>query len=135
VPIHRAVVQAGTIQQRILLIRGVRVIIDAYLTHLFGAPMRRLNEQVRRNRRRFPADFMSRLTAPEKTEVVANCDHLSNLRFSMALPRAFTERGAIVTASVLHSPRAVRVSIFVVRPFVAIRQAIAADTQLAKKVA
>lgn len=65
--------------------------------------------------------------------MVANCDHLSNLRFSKALPAAFTEHGAIMAASVLNSPRAVELSIFAVRAFVALRRTLAADAQLARK--
>jgi hypothetical protein len=131
----RALVSAAAIQQRILLIRGKRVIVDADLAHFYGVPTKRLNEQVRRNRSRFPVDFMFRLTAAEKAEVVANCGHLAQLRFSKALPLAFTEHGAIMAASVLNSPRAVELSVFVVRAFVALRRAIAADRQLATKLA
>ena len=83
----KAIIPASAIQQRILLVRGERVIIDADLARFYGVPTRRLNEQVRRNPARFPADFMFRLSAAEKAEVIANCDHLSNLRFAKALPR------------------------------------------------
>ncbi|HEX2882136.1 MAG TPA: ORF6N domain-containing protein, partial [Polyangiaceae bacterium] len=67
--------------RRILLIRGNRVIVDADLAELYGVHTKRLNEQVKRNRDRFPADFMFQLTAEEKEQVVANCDHLANLKF------------------------------------------------------
>ncbi len=130
----RALIPAGTVQQRILLIRGERVIVDADLAHFYGVPTKRLNEQVRRNRARFPVDFMFRLTAVEKAEVVAKCDHLSNLRFSKTTPQAFTEHGAIMAASVLNSPQAVEMSIFIVRAFVAIRRAIALNREIAQKV-
>ncbi|MBM3286117.1 MAG: ORF6N domain-containing protein [Candidatus Eisenbacteria bacterium] len=133
--VSRAIVPAGPITQRILLVRGERVIMDADLAHVYGVPTKRLNEQVRRNGARFPVDFMFRLTAAEKAEVVANCGHLSNLRFSKALPLAFTEHGAIMAASVLNSPRAVELSVFVVRAFVAIRRAIAANKTLSLKIA
>jgi hypothetical protein len=78
---------------------------------------------------------MFRLTATEKAEVVARCDHLASLRFSKAMPQAFTEHGAIMAASVLDSPRAVEMSAFIVRAFVTIRRAIAANSQIARKVA
>jgi hypothetical protein len=123
----------SAIQQRILVLRGERVIVDSDLAQFYGVPTKRLNEQVRRNRSRFPVDFMFRLTGAEKAEVVANCDHLSNLRFSKALPAAFTEHGAIMAASVLNSPRAVELSVFVVRAFVALRRTLAADAQFARK--
>ena len=87
----KALVKVGTIQQRILLIRGEKVIIDADLADAYGVPTRRLNEQVKRNRERFPEDFMFQLSADEKAEVIANCDHLDKLKFSKALPHAFTE--------------------------------------------
>jgi hypothetical protein len=90
------------IERSILLIRGQRVMLDADLAGLYGVSTKRLNEQVRRNRDRFPGDFMFQLTANEKAEVVANCDHLSKLRFSPVLPNAFTEHGAIMAASVLN---------------------------------
>ena len=89
------IVEVGKIQQRILLIRGVKIIVDADLAEAYGVPTRRLNEQVKRNRQRFPEDFMFQLTADEKAEVIANCDHLEKLKFSKALPFAFTEHGVI----------------------------------------
>jgi hypothetical protein len=94
-----AVVKVGTIQNRILLIRGEKVIIDADLAEAYGVATRRLNEQVKRNIERFPQDFMFQLSADEKSEVIANCDHLEKLKFSKALPFAFTEHGAIMAAS------------------------------------
>jgi hypothetical protein len=131
----KVLVKVGTIQQRILLIRGVKVIIDADLAEAYGVPTRRLNEQVKRNRERFPDDFMFQLSADEKTEVIANCDHLEKLKFSKALPYAFTEHGAIMGASVLNSPKAVEVSVFVVRAFVQLREVIAGHKELARKIA
>ena len=77
--------------------------LDVDLAALYGVPTKRLNEQVKRNRDRFPADFLFQLTQDEKAEVVANCDHLQNLKFSKALPFAFTEHGAIQAANVLAS--------------------------------
>ncbi|MFC1889448.1 ORF6N domain-containing protein [Thermodesulfobacteriota bacterium] len=96
----RAIIKVGTIQQRIFLIRGEKVIIDADLAEFYGVPTKRLNEQVKRNKDRFPEDFMFQLSSEEKVEVVANCDHLSKLKFSKSLPYAFTEHGAIMAASV-----------------------------------
>ena len=130
----KAVVKVGTIQNRILLIRGEKVIIDADLAEAYGVQTRRLNEQVKRNRERFPEDFMFQLSADEKSEVIANCDHLEKLKFSKALPFAFTEHGAIMAASVLNSPKAIEVSVFVVRAFVQLRQAITGHKELARKI-
>lgn len=131
----KAVVKMGSIQQRILLVRGVKVIIDADLAEFYGVPTRRLNEQVKRNRERFPEDFMFQLTTDEKVEVIANCDHLEKLKFSKALPFAFTEHGAIMAAAVLNSPRAVDVSVFVVRAFVQLREVISGHRELARRIA
>ena len=101
------------IEGRILVIRGSRVMVDADLAMLYGVLTRRLNEQVKRNANRFPGDFMFQLTPAEKAEVVANCDHLSKLKFAKSLPFAFTEFGAIQAANVLASSQAVEMGIFV----------------------
>ena len=131
----RAVIAVGKIEQRILFIRGEKVIIDADLAEFYGVPTKRLNEQVKRNKDRFPKDFMFQLYVQEKVEVVANCDHLSKLKYSNALPYAFTEHGAIMAASVLNSTRAIEVSVFIVRAFIKLRRTIAEHKELAKKIA
>ena len=131
----RAVVKVGQIQRRILLIRGEKVIIDADLAEAYGVTTKALNQAIRRNADRFPPDFMFRLTKEEKQEVVTNCDHLEKLKFSPVTPRAFTEHGAIMVASVLNSPKAVEVSVFVVRAFVKLREVIAGHKALAHKIA
>jgi len=92
-------------------------------------------EQIRRNRDRFPNDFMFQLTAREKNEVVANCDHLSQLKFSTVFPYAFTEHGTIMAASVLNTRRAIEASIFVVRAFVKLRELLTTHKELAQKLA
>ena len=96
-----SIIAAGKIEERILMIRGGKVIIDADLAEFYCVPTKRLNEQIKRNKVRFPEDFMFQLNAEEKSEVVANCDHLKNLKFSKALPYAFTEHGVIMAASVV----------------------------------
>ena len=109
--------------------------LDADLAEVYGVSTKRLNEQVKRNLGRFPEDFMVQLTLEEKAEVVANCDHLKGLRFSPHLPRAFTEHGAIMLASVLSSPTAVQASVQVVRAFVRLREMLADNKQLARQLA
>lgn len=121
------------IESRILVIRGQKVMIDADLAELYGVPTKRLNEQVKRNAERFPADFMFQLTADEKAEVVANCDHLAKLKFSKALPFAFTEHGAIQASNVLATPQAVEMGVYVVRAFVRLREVLASSRELAAK--
>ena len=103
----KALVKVGRIQQRILLIRLDAVIIDADLAEAYGVTAKALNQAIRRNAGRFPLDFMFRLTKEEIREVVTNCDHLQNLKFSPVNPRAFTEHGAIMAAGVLNSPKAI----------------------------
>ena len=121
------------LEARILTLRGQRVMVDADLAELYGVPTRRLNEQVKRNAARFPADFMFQLTAGEKAEVVANCDHLQKLKFSKALPFAFTEHGAIQAANVLASAQAVEMGIYVVRAFVQMRKTSALHADHARR--
>lgn len=130
---NNILVPVERVERTILLVRGQKVILDADLSKLYGVTTKRLNQQVKRNSDRFPEDFMFRLTQKEKDKVVANCNHLSNLRFSPALPHAFTEHGAIMAASVLNTPHAIESSIFVVRAFVRLRQILATHTELARK--
>ena len=127
--------QAEGVERRILFIRGVRVMLDSDLAAVYGVSTKRLNEQVKRNLSRFPLDFMFQLTASEKAEVVAKCDHLRCLRFSPHLPQAFTEHGALMLASVLSSPIAVQASVQVVRAFVRLREMLAANRVLARRLA
>lgn len=121
------------IENKILLIRGQKVILDADLAALYGTSTKVLNQAVKRNKARFPEDFMFQLTDKEKKEVVTICDHLSKLKFSATLPHVFTEHGAIMAASVLSSEKAIQVSVYVVRVFVKLRQMLIADKELAAK--
>ena len=123
------------IESRIQIIRGQRVMIDVDLAELYGVQTKRLNEQVKRNRKRFPTDFLFQLTLDEKAEVVANCDHLQKLKYSKVLPFAFTEHGAIQAANVLASSQAVEMGIYVVRAFVQLRQALTTNADIAKRLA
>ena len=131
----KTLVKVGKIQQRILLIRGEKVIVDADLAEAYGVTTKALNQAIRRNVDRFPSDFMFRLTKEEKSEVVTTCDHLEKLKFSPVTPHVFTEHGAIMVASVLNSPKAIEVSVFVVRAFVQLREVIAGHKELARKIA
>jgi len=129
------IVAVKQIESLILFIRGQRVMLDADLADIYGVSTKRLNEQVKRNQKRFPADFMFQLTEQEKAEVVANCDHLIRLKFSPNLPYAFTEHGAIMAANMLNSETAVEMSVYVVRAFVRIREFLATHKELAIKFA
>lgn len=105
------------------LVRGMRSFRDG------------IDRDIVEGRPRFPGDFAFRLTAGEKAEMVANCDHLSRLRYSKALPYAFTEHGAIMAASILNSHTAVEVSVFVVRAFVKLRRSLASRGALTRRIA
>ncbi|MFH0954402.1 MAG: ORF6N domain-containing protein [Verrucomicrobiota bacterium] len=130
-----SLVPTERIASMILLVRGERVMMDSDLAELYGVPTKALNQAVKRNADRFPADFMFQLTREEKVEVVAHCDHLKGLRFSPSLPYGFTEHGALMLASVLNSRRAVDVSVFVVRAFVRMREMLASHRELARRLA
>ncbi|HLA11805.1 MAG TPA: ORF6N domain-containing protein [Pyrinomonadaceae bacterium] len=130
------------IAHAILLIRGEKVILDADLAKLYGVTAKRLNEQVRRNRERFPEDFMFQLTKEEFANMEGEVGP-TNLRSQIAtsrshggrryLPYAFTEHGAIMAANVLNSEQAVRASVEVVRAFVRLRQMLSSNAEFAKK--
>lgn len=110
------------IMSKILLIRDTKVMIDRDLAQLYGATTKQLNQQVKRNLKRFPSNFMFQLTEIEKEQVVANCDHLKNLKFSSTLPYVFTEHGTMMLGNVLNSDRAIEFSIKIVEAFVKMRE-------------
>jgi hypothetical protein len=98
---------------KILYIRNQKVMLDYDLASLYGTTTKRVNEQVKRNKDLFPNNFMFQLILEEKEEVVANCDHLENLKFSKTLPHAFTEHGTLMLANVLRSEKAISASILI----------------------
>jgi hypothetical protein len=114
-------------------VRGLKVMVDSDLADLYGVSTKRLNEQIKRNRNRFPDDFMFQLSVVEKAEVVANCDHLQKLKFSRTRPYVFTEHGAIQAANVLASAQAVDMGIYVVRAFVRLREMAATHGDLSRR--
>ena len=122
------------IENKILLIKGKKVMLDIDLAELYQVKTKVLNQAVKRNLRRFPKDFMFQLTREEKEEVVTNCDHLSNLRFSRVLPYSFTEQGVAMLSSVLNSERAVNVNIQIMRTFTKLREMIESSKELKLKI-
>lgn len=114
-------IQTFNIEHKIMLIRNQQVMIDRDLAELYGIETKRLNEQVKRNIERFPADFMFALQKFEKDELVANCDRFKRLKHSSTMPYAFTEQGVAMLSSVLKSPTAVAVNIQIMRAFVSMR--------------
>jgi len=124
------------IENRIFLVRGQKVLLDDDLAALYDVEVRVLNQAVKRNKKRFPSDFVFRLTAKEnrnlKSQIVTTSGSHGGRR---TLPYAFTEHGAFMAASVLNSPRAVEMSVFVVRAFVRLRDTLASHKALAAKFA
>lgn len=123
------------VESRILVLRGQKVILDRDLAELYGVTVKRLNEQVKRNRERFPADFMFPLTDKEdgilRSQIATSSSGHGGRRYP---PHAFTEHGAIMAATVLNSPKAVEMSVFVVRAFVRLREMLGTNRQLAAKI-
>ena len=130
---HSVVIVAETIENKIFLIRGQKVIIDYDIAKIFGIATKVLNQAVKRNIDRFPRDFMFVLTKAEKNELVTNCDRFNSLKHSTALPYAFTEHGAVMLATILNSPSAVEASIYVVRAFIRMREFLSEHKELAQK--
>jgi hypothetical protein len=122
----------NAVESRILSLRHQRVILDADLAELYGVPVKRLNEQVKRNQERFPSDFMFQLNSKEhdclRSQFATSNKSRGGRRYA---PHAFTEHGAIMAATVLNSKRAVQMSVFVVRAFVRLREMLATSRRLA----
>jgi hypothetical protein len=142
------VIPIGNIEHSILLIRGQRVILAADLAAMYGVPVKRLNEQVKRNIDRFPEDFVLQLTRAEANAIsrsqFVTLDGPERLRSQIAtsnpgrggqryLPYAFTEHGVIMAANLLRSEQAVKVSVYVVRAFVKLRELLSTHKELATK--
>lgn len=122
------------VERTILFLRGERVILDADLAALYGVETRAVVQAIKRNRQRFPDDFMFQLTADEaanlRSQTVISSSAHGGRRYA---PYAFTEHGVAMLAAVLNSPRAVQVSIEIVRAFVRLRAMLAGDAELARK--
>jgi len=123
------------IQHRILSIRGQKVLIDSDLALLYGVEIKRLNEQVKRNCERFPKDFMFQMTSEEYNSIRSQFATLKKGQHRKYFPFAFTEHGTIMAATVLNSPRAIEMSVFIVRAFVRLREILLSHKELDKKIA
>jgi len=129
-----AMLPSERIERLIILIRGHRVMLDADLAVLYGVTTKRLNEQVRRNRPRFPKDFMFQLTSEEgaflRSQIATSNKGRGGRRYA---PYAFTEQGVAMLSTVLNSERAIQANIEIMRAFVRLRQILASNAQLARK--
>ena len=131
--VHIETVTPKQIEGKILTIRGIQVMVDSDLAELYGIQTKRLNEQVKRNIERFPENFRFQLTDIEREEVVANCDHLKDLKFSPHKTYCFTEQGVAMLSAVLHTPIAIRVSIQIMEAFVEMRHTLAANDHILRR--
>jgi hypothetical protein len=126
----------SSIKRCIYVIRGHKVMLDVDLAELYGVTTKRLNEQVKRNRKRFPLDFMFRLTASEAQTVMALRSQIATLERGQHLkylPHVFTEQGVAMLSSVLHSDRSIAVNIVIMRAFVKLRELSAKSQELIRK--
>jgi len=121
------------IEQRIFLFRAEKVMIDRDLAGLYHVPTKALNQAVRRNKTRFPENFMFQLTAHEKDELVTFCDRFEGLKHSTTPPRAFTEQGVAMLSSVLRSKKAIQVNIQIMNTFVQLRRLLTDNKALAQR--
>jgi hypothetical protein len=123
------------LERLIYELRGQKVMLDVDLARIYGVPTKRLNEQIKRNRERFPADFAFQLTAKESAALRSQNATSSSHGGRRYLPWVFTEHGAIMAANVLNSARAVQMSVFVVRAFLKMRALLGDKRELAKQLA
>ena len=119
---NKGIIPLETIKNKIHSIRGKQVIIDRDLATLYGVSTKRLNEQVKRNIKRFPDDFRFQLSDTEKNELVAKCDRFKSLKHSTSNPYAFTEQGVAMLSAVLKSKIAVEISVKIMNAFVEMRR-------------
>jgi hypothetical protein len=133
-PAIRRTAAVVSIESRITILRHQKVILDTTLAQLYGVPAKRLNQQVNRNRERFPPDFMFKVT-PREFTILRLQFATSRLRHGgrRSLPYVFTEHGAIMAATVLNSKQAVEMSVFVVRAFVRLREIVATNKEFAER--
>ncbi len=130
---ENSIIPSRCIESKILLIRGKKVMIDADLAELYGTTTGRLNEQVRRNRKRFPPDFMFQLDNKEDAALISQFAISKTRGGRRHNPYAFTEQGVAMLSSVLHSERAIAVNIEIMRAFVKLHRLLASNEQLARQ--
>ena len=126
-------ISVEVVEKKIFIIRGHKVMIDRDLAELYGVETKYLNRQVKRNKTRFPEEFMFQLSKKEKEELVTFCHRFNIMKHSTSLPYAFTEHGVAMLASVLNSERAVQISILIIKTFVKLRQMLSANKEFTDK--
>jgi len=128
------IISLEVITSKIFFIRGKKVILDRDLALLYEVTTKRLNEQVKRNIKRFPEDFMFQLTKTEKDELVAICDRFNTMKHSTVYPYVFTEQGVAMLSGVLNSDRAISVNIQIMRAFTQLRRMLLTNVGFRRKV-
>ena len=131
----KELISEAVIEQRIFLIRGKKVMIDRDLAELYDVETKYLNRQVRRNKKRFPEEFMFQLMPNERDELVTNWHRFESMKHSSVLPYAFTEHGVAMLASVLNSGIAVKISITIIKTFVKLQALLSTHKELNYKLA
>lgn len=126
------VIKYDQVKEKIIELREQQVILDSDVAGLYGVKTKHINQAVRNNPDRFPEGFIIELTADEKLEVVKNFDHLENLKFSKVNPKAFTERGLYMLATILKSPSAISTTIAIINAFAQLKQLTQAMYQFAQ---
>ena len=126
------VITYDQVKEKVILIRDKQVILDSDVAELYGVETKRINEAVKNNPEKFPSGYILELNEVEKSEVVENFDHLHKLKFSPALPKAFTEKGLYILATILKSPKAVNTTIAIIDAFAQLKELTNAVYSLAK---
>ncbi len=130
----KQIMSSPLIEERILVMRGQRVMLDRDLAELFGVETKQLNRQVKRNIARFPKEFMFQLTRKEKAELVPIWHRFKSLKHTATLPFVFTEHGVAMLATVLNSQQAIKMSIFIIKIFVQLRETVSTHKELEKQI-
>ena len=131
---RHTLIPSEVVENKILMIRGKKIMLDRDLAELYGVKPIRLREQVKRNKRRFPDDFMFQLNKQETIELIANCDRFKTIKHSAFNPYAFTEQGVAMLSSVLNSERAIIVNIQIMRAFTRLREMMMAHKDIRRKI-
>jgi len=126
------IIAAARIESCIVALRGEKVLLDSDLAQIYGVPTKALNRAVKRNKARFPEDFLFQLTADEIMRCQIGTASKRNLRYR---PYAFTEHGALMAANILNSRRAVEMSVYVIRAFVRMRRELTVNETVARRLA
>ena len=116
------ITESENIEDKIIEVRQQHVIIDSDVAALYGVDTKQINQAVSRNPEKFPEGYVIELTKEEKSEVVTNCDHLQQLKFSPSMPKAFTEKGMYMLATILKSAKATETTIRIIETFAKVRE-------------